>query len=202
MCVHAKLLQSCPTLCNPRDYSRQAPLSMGFSRQEYWSGLPHPPPGDLSDPGIKPKSLTSPALAGGFFITSATWERLELNYTDSQMWSSSQHVSPENLFRHPDSGFNPDLLNQKIRDNSGITGPPGHSDTTEVSEPPLMNNCERHVSPHSKPPPLPQHLCIHTHTHTRAVYLLYLHIVSRVQYIAYSSFNPYPSKHAYIHPHL
>ena len=44
-----------------------APLSMGFSRQEYWSGLPCPPPGDLPDPEIEPTSLTSPALAGGFF---------------------------------------------------------------------------------------------------------------------------------------
>ena len=52
----------------------QAPLSMGFSRQEYWSGLPCPPPEDLPDPGIKPLSLTSPALVGGFFTTSATWE--------------------------------------------------------------------------------------------------------------------------------
>ena len=47
------------------------PLSMGFSRQEYWSGLPLPPPGDLPNPEIKPASLTSPALAGGFFTTSA-----------------------------------------------------------------------------------------------------------------------------------
>ena len=52
----------------------QAPLSMGFSRQEYWSGLPCPPPRDLSDPGIKPKSLLCPALAQGFFTTSTTWE--------------------------------------------------------------------------------------------------------------------------------
>ena len=52
----------------------QAPLSMGFSRQEYCSGLPCPPPGDLLDPGIKPMSLVSPTLAGGFFTTSATWE--------------------------------------------------------------------------------------------------------------------------------
>ena len=52
----------------------QAPLSMEFSRQEYWSGLPRPPPEDLSDPGIEPKSLMSPALAGGFFPTSTTWE--------------------------------------------------------------------------------------------------------------------------------
>ena len=47
----------------------QAPLSMGFSKQEYWSRLPCPPLGDLSDSGIKPTSLTSPALAGGFFTT-------------------------------------------------------------------------------------------------------------------------------------
>ena len=52
----------------------QTPLSMRFSRQEYWSGLPCPPPGDLPDPGIEPMSLMSPALAGGFFTTSATWE--------------------------------------------------------------------------------------------------------------------------------
>ena len=52
----------------------QAPLSMGLSSQEYWSGLLCPPPGDLPNPGIEPESLTSPALAGGFFISSATWE--------------------------------------------------------------------------------------------------------------------------------
>ena len=48
---------------------RQAPLSMGFSRQGCWSGLPFPPPGDLPNPGIEPESLVSPALAGRFFIT-------------------------------------------------------------------------------------------------------------------------------------
>ena len=46
----------------------------GFSRQEFWSGLPCPPPGDLPNPGIKPTSLVSSALAGGFFTPSATWE--------------------------------------------------------------------------------------------------------------------------------
>ena len=51
----------------------QAPLSMGFSREKYWSGLPCPPPGDLPDPGTEPVSLMSPALAGGFFTTSTTW---------------------------------------------------------------------------------------------------------------------------------
>ena len=52
----------------------QAPLSMSFSRQEYWSGLPFPPPRDLPNPGIEPVSLRPPALAGRFFTTNATWE--------------------------------------------------------------------------------------------------------------------------------
>ena len=47
----------------------QAPLSIGFSKQEYWSGLPCPPPGDLCSPGIEPASLVSPALAGRFFTS-------------------------------------------------------------------------------------------------------------------------------------
>ena len=55
----------------------QALQSMGFSRQEYWSGLPRPPPGDLPDPGIEPVSVTSLALADEFFTTSATWEALQ-----------------------------------------------------------------------------------------------------------------------------
>ena len=54
--------------------AHMAPLSMGFSRQEHWSGLPCPLPGDLLDPGIKPSSLMSPALADGFFTTNVTWE--------------------------------------------------------------------------------------------------------------------------------
>ena len=52
------------SLENPMDCSLQDPLSMGFSRQEYWSGFPFPPPGDLPDPGIKPVSPASPPLAG------------------------------------------------------------------------------------------------------------------------------------------
>ena len=52
----------------------QAPMSMGFSRQEYWSGLPLPTPEDLPHPGIESTSLTSPPLAAGFFTTRATWK--------------------------------------------------------------------------------------------------------------------------------
>ena len=58
----------------PRAVARQAPLSMGFSRQEHWSGSPCPPPGDLPDPGMTPVSLVSAPLAGGFLSTGATWE--------------------------------------------------------------------------------------------------------------------------------
>ena len=54
--------------------AHQAPLSMGFSRQEYWSGLPFPPPEDIPNSGMEPQSLVSPALAGGFFTTSTIWK--------------------------------------------------------------------------------------------------------------------------------
>ena len=57
--------------------AHQAPLSMGFPRQEYWSGLPFPPPEDLPNPGIEPMSLASLAAAGRFFTTSATWGALK-----------------------------------------------------------------------------------------------------------------------------
>ena len=58
----------------PWTVAHQTPLFLGFSRQEYWSEWPCPPPGDLPDSGIKPTSLMSPALADGFYITRATWE--------------------------------------------------------------------------------------------------------------------------------
>ena len=68
MCVHVRLFAI------PWTVDCQAPLSMGLSRQEYWRGLPCPPPGDPPDPGVKPSYLMSLALAGGFFTTRATWE--------------------------------------------------------------------------------------------------------------------------------
>ena len=75
--VCVKSLQSCLTLCDPMvlwTVVFRLLCPWGFSRQEYWSGLSCPPPGDLPDPGIKPSSLMSPALASGFFTTSATLE--------------------------------------------------------------------------------------------------------------------------------
>ena len=68
MChLKQKVAQSCLTLCDPMDYNCQAPLSMGFLRQEYWSGLPFPSPGNLPDSGIELAYPTFPPLAGGFF---------------------------------------------------------------------------------------------------------------------------------------
>ena len=74
----------------PWTVARQAPLSIGFFNQEYCNGLPCSPPGDLPDPGIELGSLKSPALAGGFFSTSATWEApvrvLQETKVDSSQW--------------------------------------------------------------------------------------------------------------------
>ena len=68
VCVCVGVTQSCPT-ATPWTVAHQAPLSKGFSRQEYWSGLSYPPPEDLPNPGIKLTSPASPALAGEFFTT-------------------------------------------------------------------------------------------------------------------------------------
>ena len=65
MVIAVRSLQSCPSLWT---VAHQVPVSMRFSMQEYWSGLPYPPPGDLPDPAIESGSLMSPALADGFFI--------------------------------------------------------------------------------------------------------------------------------------
>ena len=70
----------CPTLATPWTVAGQASLSMGFSRQEYWSGVPCPSSGDRHDSGIEPTSPMSPALAGGFLTTSTSWETLYYTY--------------------------------------------------------------------------------------------------------------------------
>ena len=79
VCMRAKSLSCVRLFAVPWTVAHQV-LSMGFCRQEYWSGLPFASPEDLPDPGIKPSSLTSPALAGGFFTTSAPWEALSRVY--------------------------------------------------------------------------------------------------------------------------
>ena len=69
LCVRAQLFNHVQLFATPWTLAHQIPLSMGFPRQEYWSGLPFPPPGDLPNPRLEPESLVSPALAGGFFTT-------------------------------------------------------------------------------------------------------------------------------------
>ena len=79
----------------------------GFFRQEYWSGLPCPPPGDLPDPGIKPTSLTSPALAGVFFTRSSVWEGLLVQYYYLTCSSYSNFTNClNNVFSSPRSNQN------------------------------------------------------------------------------------------------
>ena len=88
-------LQSCWTVCNPMDRSPPGSSAMGFSRQEYWSGLPRPPPGNLPNLGIEPASLLSPALAGGFFTTSTTCEAHSHLVSLAQLfWSKFSHSFP------------------------------------------------------------------------------------------------------------
>ena len=78
----------------------QNPLSVRFSRQEYWNGLPCPPSWDLPNPGIEPASLMSPALADEFFITSAIWEAHRRHMTPLK--SQSPHFEKESVNKNND----------------------------------------------------------------------------------------------------
>ena len=91
--MHARsLFSQVRLLVTLRTVAHQAPLSIGFSRQEYWSGLPWPPPGDLPHPGIKYTSPFSPALADRFFTTSTTWEAPGLPEKQHLFTASLKHA--------------------------------------------------------------------------------------------------------------
>ena len=75
--AHAQSLGRVRLFASPWIIAHQAPLSMASSRQEYWSGMTFPTPGDLPDWGTEPASSTSSAMAGGFFTTSTTWQAQE-----------------------------------------------------------------------------------------------------------------------------
>ena len=81
MCMHAQSVSCVRVFATPWTVARQASLSMGFSRQAYWSGLPHPSPGDLPDPGIEPRSPVSPVLAGKFFTTESPGKSIRGTYS-------------------------------------------------------------------------------------------------------------------------
>ena len=104
-CMHAQWLQLCLTLCDPMDCSPPG------SREEYWSGLPHPPSGDFPYPGIEPKFLTSPTLAGGFFNSSTIWEA-QVQQNKVCLQGASQAALgvknlPANTGRHKRQEFKP-----------------------------------------------------------------------------------------------
>ena len=99
VCLPDESLWSFPLCATLWTAACQAPLSMGFFWQENWSRLLCSPPGDLPGPGIKPVSLTSPALTGGFFTTSTTWEapirhEFEQTLKDSERQGSLTCYSP------------------------------------------------------------------------------------------------------------
>ena len=90
LCEVASVVSDTVTLCAG---ACQAPLSMGFPRQEYWSGLPFPSPEDLPDPRIEPTSLESPALADRFFTASTTWESLQYWLIPSKRVRTGSQIS-------------------------------------------------------------------------------------------------------------
>ena len=89
--THFVVSEPFPTLWT---VARQTSLSMGFSRQEYWSGLPFPSPGDLPDPGIEP---VSPVLAGGFFITEPWLLFLKYLWADKNLETSPWFISDSSI---------------------------------------------------------------------------------------------------------
>ena len=101
---HAQSFNRAGLFCDPWTVAHLAPLSMGFSRQEYWSGLPFPPPGDLLNTGIKPVSLISPASAGRFFTTEppgksllyVIWRQI-LSWGDLQGFQNSMYLGDNNI---------------------------------------------------------------------------------------------------------
>ena len=145
-CVCAKLL-SRVRLCHPMNSSPPGSSVHGILRQEYWSGLPFPSPGDLPDPGIKPTSLMSPALAGGFFTTSATWEvqvsaKSESEVTQScpilcDPWTIAYKVPPPWNYPGESTGVRSHFLLQGIFPTQGSnSGLPRCRQILLPSEPP------------------------------------------------------------------
>ena len=113
---HVLVLSRVRLFATPWTVACQASLSIGFSRQEYWSGLPCPPPEDLPDPGIESTFLTSPVLAGGFFTTKHTREALCLfdpppkhTKPSNQLTTIIVHTGPRKLQMNPVSVFSQQL---------------------------------------------------------------------------------------------
>ena len=112
----------------PWAVAHQAPLFIGFSRQEYWSGLPIPSPGNLPDPGIKPESSVAPALAGGFFTTEPPGKPFGMCV------QSLMPLSPQvDVYRYAQNMGNPEAMFHMI---------PFSRTQLDLSERPLCGNLE------------------------------------------------------------
>ena len=110
MCV-CSVAQSCALFVTPRTVARQAPLSMGFSRQEYWGGLPRCPSGDLSDSGVEPLSS---ALAGRFFTTLTNFKVRSKNWVLTIILYKlpySASIQIHSLKEHPTQAIQVELEN-------------------------------------------------------------------------------------------
>ena len=104
----------------PWTVARQAPLSMGFSRQEYWSGLPHPPPGDLPNPGIELTPPVSPAVAGRFFTAEPLGKpRVTCRACENRFLGPSSGVSDSGI-----SGMAPGIcISNQFTGDASAAGP-------------------------------------------------------------------------------
>ena len=114
VCFHAHA-QSC-FFVTPRTRACQAPLPVNFPRQEHWSELPFLPPVELSDPGIKPTTPGSPALVGGFFTTSATWDEITsfCECVSERHLVVSDSLQPHGLYSMPGSSVH-EILQARTR---------------------------------------------------------------------------------------
>ena len=114
----------------PWAVAHQAPLLIGFSRQEYWSGLPIPSPGNLPNPGIKPESSVAPALAGGFFITEPPGKPLGMCI---QLLMPLKYSPQVVVYRYVQNMDNPEVMFHMI---------PFSRTQLDLSERPLHGNLE------------------------------------------------------------
>ena len=118
MWVHAQSLSHVRLFVTPWTVAHQAPLSMECSRQECWSGLPFPPSRDLPNPGIRPKSLVSPALASGFFTTVPLGKSFRVESENESCSFMSNSLRPHRLY----SPWNSPGLNTGVGSHSLLQG--------------------------------------------------------------------------------
>ena len=104
----------------PGTAAQRAPLSTGFSRQEYWNGLPCPPPGNLPNPRIQPASLRPPALAGRFSATSTAWEVHPHSILYNCVWTGNTWLNRPILGLNPGEKWNRSVNLLHVKGNPAV----------------------------------------------------------------------------------